>query len=298
MKSVIIFTDEPSIGGGWHGKQLEAAFAKRDVKTHFVSLADCVLDFSGEAAEIYLPDSIDAPELAFVRGITGGTLQQITTRLNVLHMLSIRGARIINSGKAIERTVDKAMTTFLLKQHDISTPATWVCESRQRAHEIISNQLNLNYKLLIKPLFGSQGRGIRLLDVQSPLPLPMDILVDGVFYLQRFIETNMSPHDYRVLMVAEEPIAAMRRNGQSWLNNVAQGAQCEKCCDIEILGLAAKAAQALNIDYCGVDIIRDRQGELHVLEVNSIPAWRGLQGVTDFNIAQELADYALAKAAS
>lgn len=298
MKSVIIFTDEPDIGGGWHGKQLEAAFVKRDVKAHFVSLADCVLDFSVEASEIQLPDYVGNPELAFVRGIAGGTLQQITTRLNVLHMLAMQGVCVVNAGKAVERTVDKAMTTFLLKQRNIPTPATWVCESRRQAHEIIQDQLDSHHKLLIKPLFGSQGRGIRLLDSQSDLPLPMDALVDGVFYLQRFIETGSLSHDYRVLVVGSEPVAAMRRNGQSWLNNVAQGAQCSRMDDKDILGLAVKAAQALEIDYCGVDVIRDVHGRLHVLEVNSIPAWRGLQSVTNFNIAQKLADYALEQAAS
>ncbi len=296
MKSVVIFTDEPHVHGGWHGKQLEAAFANRHVKVQFVSLADCVLDFSGSAVGICLPDDAGNPELVFVRGIAGGTLQQITTRLNVLHMLAMQGACVVNTGKAIERTVDKAMTTFLLKQQNVPTPATWVCESRQQAHALIHEQLDAKNKLLIKPLFGSQGRGIRLLDSQSVLPLPMDALVDGVFYLQRFVETGQQSHDYRVLVVGNEPVAAMRRNGQSWLNNVAQGAQCEWIDDKDILELAVKAALVLEIDYCGVDVIRDAHGQLYVLEVNSIPAWRGLQSVTGFNIAQTLADFALKKA--
>ncbi|HQN65302.1 MAG TPA: RimK family alpha-L-glutamate ligase [Methylophilus sp.] len=296
MKSVIIFTDEPDIHGGWHGKQLQSAFAKHSITVKFVSLSDCLLDFSGSNTQIRIPQFSQKPELVFVRAIAGGTLQQITTRLNVLHLLAMQGVIVVNSGKAIERTVDKAMTSFLLKQHDISTPATWVCESRQQAHALIHDQLNSNTKLLIKPLFGSQGRGIRLLDSQCVLPLPMDALVDGVFYLQQFIETGAQSHDYRVLVVKDEPVAAMRRNGQSWLNNVAQGAQCVWIDDRDILDLAVKAAQALEIDYCGVDVIRDVYGQLHVLEVNSIPAWRGLQGVTSFNIAQILADYAVGRA--
>lgn len=295
MLPVIVFTDEPDISGGWHGKQLEAAFLTRGVQTRFVSLAACALDFSGESPAIYIPDLTQQPSLAFVRGVAGGTLQQITTRLNVLHMLAMQGCSVVNAGKAVERTVDKAMTTFLLKQQGVPTPATWVCESRWHAHEIIHHQFALNHKLLLKPLFGSQGRGIRLLEAGSPLPLPMDALVDGVFYLQRFIETGSASHDYRVLVVGDEPIAAMRRNGQSWLNNVAQGAQCEWIDDQDVLDLAAKAAQVVDIDYCGVDIIRDKDGQLLVLEVNSIPAWRGLQSVTGFNIAQALADFALRK---
>ena len=37
-----------------------------------------------------------------------------------------------------------------------------------------------------------------------------------------------------------------------------------------------------------MDLIRDRDGRLHVVEVNGIPAWKGLQSVTQNNIAQML----------
>ena len=63
----------------------------------------------------------------------------------------------------------------------------------------------------------------------------------------------------------------------------------------EIAELAIAAARAVDIDYCGVDIIRDREGRLFVLEVNSIPAWKGLQSVVEMDIAQALADDFLGK---
>jgi glutathione synthase/RimK-type ligase-like ATP-grasp enzyme len=55
------------------------------------------------------------------------------------------------------------------------------------------------------------------------------------------------------------------------------------------------AAKVTDIDYCGVDIIRNREGQLFVLEVNSIPAWKGLQGVVELDIAQVLVDDFLGK---
>jgi glutathione synthase/RimK-type ligase-like ATP-grasp enzyme len=59
--------------------------------------------------------------------------------------------------------------------------------------------------------------------------------------------------------------------------------------------LAVSAAKAVDIDYCGVDIIQAVSSDYYVLEVNSIPSWRGLQSVTDFNIADVLADDFLSK---
>jgi tetrahydromethanopterin:alpha-L-glutamate ligase len=282
MKTVV-FSDEI----GWHGEQLELAFVACNIEAVFVSLQDCTIDLSGEKPQIKIPNVDGLPQAVFVRGISGGTLQQITTRLNILHMLKTLGVLIYNDGKAIERTVDKAMTSFLLRQNSIATPKTWVCESRHEAHKIMQN----HEKLVIKPLFGSQGKGVRLVEQFTP-PLPMDAYVDGVFYLQEFIE---SPSDYRVFVVNNQVVAAMKRTGETWLHNVAQGASCEKCDDDDVFLIALQAARVLEIAYCGVDVIRDKCGKLFVLEVNSIPAWRGLQSVTETNIAQVLADDFLSK---
>lgn len=274
---IAVFTDE----AGWHGEQLKQAFSKRGKEVLFVSLQDCVLDLSGHKTAIQIPNFYALPKAVFVRGIAGGTLQQVTQRLNILHMLKMLGVTVYNDGRAIERTVDKAMTSFLLKNNGIATPKTWVCESRQQAHEIIAK----NPQLVIKPLFGSQGQGVRLVSAQ--LPLPGDQFVDNVFYIQQFIHAK---HDYRVFVINNQPVASMRRTGDTWLHNVAQGAKCTKTTEKDVLDIAIQASKALDIAYCGVDVIRDENGILQVLEVNSIPAWRGLQSVTDTNIAQILVD--------
>jgi tetrahydromethanopterin:alpha-L-glutamate ligase len=291
---VPIFTDEPEKQGGWHGPQLASALALRGVEAVFVSLQDCVIDLSADEPNIQIPHFNQLPKAVFVRGIAGGTLQQITTRLNILHALKMLGVTVYNDAKAIERSVDKAMTSFLLHQNGIATPKTWVCESRHHAHEVISH----NPQLVIKPLFGSQGAGVRLVGkvVAKALPLPGDQFVDGVFYLQSFIKASS---DFRVFIVNNQAIAAMKRTGETWLHNVAQGAFCENITDKseenDVLAIALQAASVLEIAYCGVDVIRDENGKLFVLEVNSIPAWRGLQSVTEINIAQMLVDDLISK---
>jgi tetrahydromethanopterin:alpha-L-glutamate ligase len=292
-----IFTDESAQQGGWHGNALKEAFAVRGHEAVLVELQDCLIDLSGEYPCIVLPNAVPLPlpKVAFVRGVAGGSLQQVITRLNMLHMLKMQGSCIYNDAKAIERTVDKGMTSFLLKQHGVATPATWVCESRPLAHQIIKQHLQTHDCMIIKPLFGSQGKGVRRLTKTTPFPLPRDTHVDGVFYLQAFIDSGQHHHDYRVFVINNEPAAAMQRSGQGWLHNVAQGALCKASHEVDVLEIAVNAAKALNIAYCGVDVIRDGQGKLWVLEVNSIPAWRGLQSVTTLNIAQLLVDDLLSK---
>jgi len=288
MTKIPVFTDDP----GWHGNRLKQAFAVRGYQAVFISLKDCVLDLTAHSLGVIIPGFDALPQFAFVRGVPGGTLQQVITRLDILHALEILGVRVYNSGRAVERTVDKAMTSFLLHHHGVATPDTWVCESRHQAHEIMSREITENSPLVIKPLFGSQGHGVRMIKKGDALPVPMEAHVDGLYYLQRYVDSGEGAwHDHRVFVIRGRAMAAMVRYGESWVNNVALGGICEALAhDTELGALAEAAAKAVDIDYCGVDIIRDRHGNLYVLEVNSIPAWKGLQGVVDVDIAQALVD--------
>ena len=288
MIKIPVFTDDP----GWHGNRLKEAFAVRGYEALFISLKDCFLDLTAHSRGVVIPGFSSLPKFAFVRGVPGGTLQQVITRLDVLHALEMLGVKVYNTGRAVERTVDKAMTSFLLHHHGIVTPDTWVSESRQKAHEIMVREVSEDKFLVIKPLFGSQGKGVRLIKKGDTLPVPMEAHVDGLYYLQRYVDSGEgSWHDHRVFVINGKAIAAMVRYGVSWVNNVALGGRCKAVAhDGELGAMAEAAAVAVDIDYCGVDIIRDRYGKLCVLEVNSIPAWRGLQGVVRTDIAQILVD--------
>lgn len=284
-----VFTDDP----GWHGKRLSEAFAARGYEAVFVSLKDCALHLGGGEQPVFIPGfEHGLPAGVFVRGVPGGTLQRVIARLDILHALKMLGIAVYNDGHAVERTVDKAMTSFLLHLNGVPTPSTWVCESRQQAHEIYLRETMAGREVVIKPLFGSQGQGIRKLTAETGFPVPLEQYVDGLYYLQRYIDSGEGAwHDHRVFVIRGQAMAAMIRHGSHWVNNVAQGGRCEAiAAEGELAQLAEAAAAAVDVDYCGVDIIRDRDGRLYVLEVNSIPAWRGLQGATGLNIGQLLVD--------
>lgn len=283
-----VFTDDP----GWHGKRLEEAFASHGIEVVFVSLRECGLGLTDSGASLFIPGFNQIPAGVFVRGVPGGSVQQVIQRLNILHVLRMQNVLVYNDGRAVERTVDKAMTSFLLHRSGVPTPATWVCESRQQAMRIVADEHTQGHQVVIKPLFGSQGMGVRRLDAGSVLPVPMEQHVEGVYYLQRYVDSGEGAwHDYRVFVINGKAVAAMVRRGTSWINNVALGGRCEAQLPVgEVAALAQAAANAVDINYCGVDLIRDRNGKIYVLEVNSIPAWRGLQGVTHLDIAQCLVD--------
>lgn len=283
-RHIVIFTDDP----GWHGKQLKRAFAHRGYVAKYLSLTDCRVDLCNTNSIVIPAFDRVLPDGVFVRGVPGGTLEQVTLRLDFLHLLPLLGVPVYNSVRAIEKSVDKAMTSLLLHRAGIPTPPTWVTESESQARALLMREIALGHDMVLKPLFGSQGAG--LMRLASPTDLPSGEAYQGVYYLQRYIGGETGAwEDYRVLVVGGSSRAAMTRKGTSWINNVAQGAACRPApVDPELSRLAEDAARALDMEYAGVDLMRDPEGRLCVLEVNSIPAWRGLQGVVKDNIAAML----------
>ena len=285
MRRVAICTDEP----GWHGARLRAAFAARGIEARYVSLRECRIDLSHGMHGIVMPGfEGKLPEAVFVRGVPGGTLEQVTFRLGILHALKTLGIPVYNDANAIERTVDKSMTSFLLERAGVPTPPTWVTESAAQARAVVRREGAGGREVVIKPLFGSQGTGLRRL--AAGMDIPGMEQYRHVCYLQRYIESGDGRwHDHRVFVIAGHAVAAMLRRGASWVNNVAKGGRCEALeLTMELAHLAESATRAVGADYAGVDIVRGEDGRLWVIEVNGIPAWKGLQGVTGLDIAEAL----------
>jgi RimK family alpha-L-glutamate ligase len=225
-----------------------------------------------------------------VRAVPDGTFEQVSLRLDVLHALQESGVIVYNPARAIERTVDKAMTSHLLLRAGIPTPDTWVCESEAAARATLDAELAAGFRLVLKPLFGNCGRGLILLD--RPGALPAAEAVESVYYLQRFVPQDTDGgRDWRIFVIHGRAVAAMERVSGNWITNRARGGQClPAVLTDDLRQLAEGAARTTGTCYTGVDIIRDRSGRYLVLEVNGVPAWRGLQSVHPVEIADLLAE--------
>lgn len=282
---------------GWHTRQLQAALRARGALGRCIDLADCRIDTTAARHGLVLPGfGRLLPDAVLVRGIAGGSFEQVTKRLGVLHALRELGVPVYNDARAIERSVDKSMTSLLLHAAGIPTPPTWALESPAMAQQLVMRESAAGRALVLKPLFGSQGKGLQrvgLVDgVHRPLPA-LDAGYGGLAYLQRFIPALDEPgFDWRVLVVGGRAVTAMRRVSAHWVHNVAQGARCEPTAlDADLARLAEDAARTLQMDYAGIDILPAAGAQpLQVLEVNGVAAWQGLQRVTPFNIAGALVD--------
>ena len=275
----------------WHARQFIAALSSRGVETVPVQLSSCGIATSSSSG-LYLDGFGKAlPDAVVVRTMSGGPFEAVTLRLGVLHALRELGVMVWNDARTIERCVDKSMTSFLLSRAGIPTPATWATESYEQAYTIAERE-TAEGPLVLKPLFGSQGRGLKL--IHRPEDLPTIEQTPGrVYYLQRFIgvERDSGYHDFRILVVQGRIIAAMRRHSNHWITNIKRGGRpVPVVINDEMKALALQAAMAVSANFVGVDIVYGTNDRPAVLEVNSMPAWSGLQKVAAVNIASVLAD--------
>jgi tetrahydromethanopterin:alpha-L-glutamate ligase len=270
----------------WHARVLTEAFAAHGVRAKLIALEACRIE-TGNASGLILPGfAAGPPDAVLVRTMSGGSFEAVTHRLGILHALGEIGVPVWNSARAIERCVDKSMTSFLLARASIPTPQTWTTELRGQAAEIVQRE---GGPLVLKPLFGSQGRGLRLISNADELPAPADVA--GLYYLQRYVGVDRNGyHDFRLLVSQGQVVAAMMRHSTHWITNVKRGGKPVAAMpDSAMKDLSIAAAAAVGADFAGVDIIHDAAGQPTVLEINSMPAWSGLQRTTPVDIAAVLA---------
>lgn len=283
--------------GGWHTRRLCAALAALGAEARPLDFAACAFDHTAPRG-LRLGDEAALPDGIIVRSVPAGSFEQVTRRLGLLHALRAAGVTVLNDAGSIERCVDKSMTSWVLAAAGVPTPPTWAVEGHAAAAAIVEAELAAGHELVVKPLFGSQGRGLRR--VQHISELPDADAVAGVWYLQRYVGRVTAWQDVRVLVVDGEPVAAMTRHGRSWITNIRRGGRPEPALADSLMGrVAVRAAAAVGAFLAGVDLIEvEGAPEPLVLEVNSMPAWQGLQGTCDRDLAAAVAGAFLTRLAT
>jgi len=277
--------------GKWHVEALVKALEERGVPVDCFPITRLVARISDEPRVRVCEHVLEGYDAIIVRSIPSGSLEQIIFRVDALHRLEDLGVRVVNSARTIERTVDKYYTSALLEDAGIPTPRTVVTERFDEAMEAFRE---LGSDVVVKPLFGSEGRGmVRVCDEDAAYRVFRALeLGRYVFYLQEFI-----PHanwDIRAFVIGGEVVAAMVRHADSWKTNVARGARAEPLeLSEELRELSLKASAILEADYAGVDILRAEDGGYYVIEVNGIPGWKGIQSTTSVDIAGKIVEHVM-----
>ena len=272
---------------GWHTRELTRALKARGHTGIIVPYEGLTASVGRRPGLRSGTAELDQADAVFARIIPSGSLEQIIFRVDALHRLEERGVRVMNSPRAIERTVDKFWTSCLLEQCGIPTPDTVVCESPEEAMAAFRDLGDM----IVKPLFGSMGLGmVRVADEEMAYRVFRTVeTIRGVYYLQRTIDHE--GRDYRAFVVGGRVLGAIERRADGWRTNISRGGEATATRLPEPwAALAIRAAAAVGAEYAGVDLLPARDGTVYVLEVNGIPGWRGLQEATGIDVAGALVD--------
>ena len=230
--------------------------------------------------------SLNEFDAVLVRSMPPGSLEQVVFRMDALGRLEASGVRVINSARAIEAAVDKYLATAKLQAAGLLVPPTIVC---QTAAEGLAAFETLGGDVVVKPLFGGEGRGItRVSDAAIARRVFHALEQTGaVLYLQQFV-----PHDgvdWRLLVIGDEVLGLKRINPNDWRTNISLGARPAPLeVTTELAQLARRAAAAVGATVAGVDLLPARDGRLYAIEVNAVPGWKALGEVTGVDVAERV----------
>lgn len=206
-------------------------------------------------------------------------LETFMRRIGLLEALE-QHVPLINKPDAIMVARDKWRSLVELLKHGLPVPETIITENPFSAKRFVEK----HGKAVFKPLMGSLGLGSTLVadpDIAFHITRTMFNLNLPSYY-QVYIEKP--GYDFRVFVVGDQVIGAMKRYGISWKTNISQGARGEKISEKdypEVYHLGLKAAKALGLDYAGIDIVYDSfNDKYYIIEVNAFPQWKGLKAAT------------------
>jgi RimK family alpha-L-glutamate ligase len=273
----------------WYFRDLQRAAADSHDLTA-VSYRHLQASMHGGAMEIRTGSlSLDCVDAVLVRSMPPASLEQIVFRMDALARLEAVGVAVVNPSKAIEAAVDKYLATARLQAASLLVPPTVVC---QTAAEGFAAFETLGGDVVVKPLFGGEGRGItRVTDVAVARRVFMALeQIGSVLYLQQFI-----PHDgvdWRLMVIGDEVLGMRRINPDDWRTNISLGARAEPLeVTAELAQIARRAASSVGASVAGVDLLPARDGRLYALEVNAVPGWRALTEATGVDVAARVLEH-------
>lgn len=283
-------------GGGWYLADLRraAAQAGHEIAAFDYTALGASIDggTAGKEATVFgrsFAESLHSFQAVILRSLPAGSLEQTIFRLDALARLEAAGTLVINSPKTIETAVDKFLTTARLAAAGLPAPRTIVCQTTAQAMEAFAE---LGGDVVVKPLFGAEGRGLARVSDPDLAWRAFQMLSQqaSVIYLQEFV-----PHagrDLRILTLGARLWGMSRRHANDWRTNVSRGATAEPLeITSEIASLARRSAAAVGGEMLGVDLLPARDGRLLVLEVNAVPGWRALGATLGVDVAARLLEH-------
>ncbi|MEM9941683.1 MAG: RimK family alpha-L-glutamate ligase [Planctomycetota bacterium] len=280
MKLVVLSTSK-----SWHFQDLVRAAGEhfQVINYPFENLTATV---AADPHQSQLPQPLIQSDCVITRVMPPGSLEQVVFRMDVLGTLERLGIPIINSPLAIEISIDKYRTLSLLAENQILVPKTAVSQSADLA---LQHFEAFNRDVVVKPIFGSMGRGVERLNCirQARQIFENKQQAGEVIYQQQFLQHE--GFDIRLIVIGETVIGMKRHSGSGWITNIAKGGVGESYIPSDHESeIAITAARTVGTFFAGVDLVYQKdQSQPFVLEVNACPGWQEISRVTKIDIAKK-----------
>lgn len=216
----------------------------------------------------------------------------------IVRQFEMQGVFTTASSIAIARSRDKLRATQLLARAGIGIPKTIITRGADSSEEIDSLIEELKGPpIIIKLARGTHGKGVVLAETRKAAKSVLQgfyvMEKEGTnILLQEFIEESAGT-DLRVLVVGGRVVASIKRQGRedefrsnTHLGGVGKAVKLTA----EEEKTAVKAAKAMGLSVCGIDMMRSKRGPL-VLEVNSSASIKTPEKVTSRNVAEKIIEY-------
>ena len=214
--------------------------------------------------------------------------------LSVVRQFEMSGSKVINSSAGIEKSNDKMRSLQLLAVNKIAVPKTVITLEPRNITKAV--QIVGGLPVILKPQFGSQGRGIILAESTGTVNSYLETLwgLEQNILIQQYISESKG-RDIRAFVINDEVVSSMRRIARKddFRSNIHRGGVGEKMELTKYLKkIAVRAAKILELDIAGVDIFETSNGPL-IVEVNSSPGFEELEKISGVNIGEMIVDYAV-----
>jgi len=263
--------------------RLKEAAEARGHELNIINTLRCYMNIAARRPEIYY----NGEKLPLYDAVIPRIGASVTFYgLAVLRQFEMMGVFPLNESVAIGRSRDKLRSLQILSREGIGLPVTTFAHDPKQTEEVIG--LAGGAPLVIKLLEGTQGIGVVLADsdrsaksvIEAFRGARVNILV------QEFIK-EAGGTDIRALVVGGKVVAAMQRKGAEgeFRSNLHRGGSAQSIkISPEERSTAIRAAKAMGLNVCGVDMLRANHGPV-VMEVNSSPGLEGVEKATGIDVA-------------
>ncbi|HMQ46619.1 MAG TPA: RimK family alpha-L-glutamate ligase [Saprospiraceae bacterium] len=208
------------------------------------------------------------------------------TGATVINHFELMNTYSVIRSEALLQSRDKLRCLQKLAQHGLPIPATAAISDGAEMDYLVKTLGG--FPIVIKLLESTHGMGVLLAENAQQLESITEafLRLGERLILQEFIRESEGT-DIRVLVVAGEVVASMKRQAQQgeFRSNLHRGGiGIPERLSEEEMDLAVKATSLMGLDVAGVDFLRSKKGPL-ILEVNASPGLEGIETITGIDVA-------------